>query len=153
MASSFTRKASQVKHHVIAAIEQFIQRRWGEEALDRIQLDRRIDRPQAFSHDRDLGLAKLTIQRMHLAIGVGYTHFVGVYQCEVAHTATRQRFGGPRTHATDADHTDMALRQLVHTTHAVQALHAGEALTRKRNLARGRIVMRALNGRDRRRSF
>ncbi len=75
---------------------------------------------------------------MQLAVGIGHAHLVGIDQGEPTHAAACQRLGRPRADAADADHADVALRQLLDRTDTVKPLDAGEALVRKGKFTYGR---------------
>ncbi len=116
-----------IEHQVVPAAEQFVEVGLGEEARDRVDLDRRIDRAAALRHRLDLGATVLAGDGRQLAIGVGDAQIVGIDQGELADRGPRQRLGRPRPHPAEADHGDVARGQALDRAPAIQPVDAGES--------------------------
>ena len=91
-----------------------------DEFIDAVHLAMRIDVRDAFTHGLDLGLPDSGVERMDLAVDVGFGHVIEIDQRERRHTTACQCLGRPRAYAADADDGDMRCANARRTFDAIQ---------------------------------
>ena len=119
---------------LIAGVDQNIhrggQQRWpvgrGDEVLHAVHLAARMDGGDALAQRRHLGLAQRVVQRLHLAVDVGFGDLVQVEQHQLCHATACQGLNRPRPDPTQPHDGDAGCAQAAVTRVAVQAAQAAE---------------------------
>ena len=73
------------------------------------------------------GLANGAIQRVELAVDVGYTHVVQIDQRELANARACQRLYRPATYTADPDHDHMGMAKRLCRALTIQAANTAKA--------------------------
>ncbi len=118
-----------IDHQVQALTQQGFDIARGQESLDRVGFDVRVDRHAALGHRPRLVATVLPGQRRQLPVGVGHAHVIGIDQADVPHPGACQCLDHPRAHPTHADHRHAARRQALDRADPVQPVDTGKAFT------------------------
>ena len=97
------------------------------ELFNAMDLAGRVEGVDAFPHGKHLGLSNGRVQRLNLAVDVGFTHVVKVDQRQLGNAAACQCFSSPRANTTYTDHGNMRAGNAVGTSFAIQPGQAGKA--------------------------
>ena len=100
----------------------------GDEIVDAGHPAFRVDRQDTLRHHLGFRLPDMLAQRVDLAVGIGNADIIHVDQSDGADAGARQRLSRPGTHAADADHADVRLREHRQRLLAVQSRRAAETL-------------------------
>ena len=101
--------------------------------LDTMHLAARMKGMDSVLHSQHLGLTHRGIERMNLAVDVGFADVVKINQGQTANGTARQRLGSPRANAADTNHCHMRRSNSLCARVAIQACQAGKTTIQKRS--------------------
>ena len=82
-----------------------------EEALNSVYLAGRVNSRNACAHRINLGLPNGFVGSQHLAVDIGFTHYVFVHDGQVPHACARECFSAYAAHAAQAKYGYVCVRK------------------------------------------